>query len=106
MCMAADIQFIKGINEPSIPDVNLTRSRDGATGTATFVFNTPSIFEASSELGDITGEISCCDFTFEIFSDYSESELHVSVVVRLWNLDTLGCRVHFQCLSFISSSDY
>jgi photosystem II protein len=53
--MAADIQFIKGINEPSIPDVNLTRSRDGATGTATFVFNTPSIFEASSELGDITG---------------------------------------------------
>jgi len=53
--MAADIQFIKGVNEPSIPDVNLTRSRDGATGTATFVFNTPSIFEASSELGDITG---------------------------------------------------
>ena len=53
--MAADIQFIKGINEPSIPDVNLTRSRDGTNGTATFVFRTPSIFEASSELGDITG---------------------------------------------------
>ena len=57
--MAADIQFIKGVNEPSIPDVNLTRARDGSTGTATFVFGSPSVFEASSELGEITGETSC-----------------------------------------------
>ena len=54
--MAADIQFIKGVNEPSIPDVNLTRARDGSTGTATFVFGSPSVFEASSELGEITGD--------------------------------------------------
>lgn len=38
-----------------MPDVRLTRSRDGSSGTATFVFAEPSIFEASSELGDITG---------------------------------------------------
>lgn len=55
VCMAADIQFIRGVNEPSIPDVNLTRARDGSTGTATFVFPTPSVFEASSDLGEITG---------------------------------------------------
>lgn len=38
-----------------MPDVRLTRSKDGANGTATFVFNQPSVFEASSEFGDITG---------------------------------------------------
>lgn len=54
-CMASSMQFIKGIDEPTIPDVKMTRSRDGASGTATFVFQNPAIFEASSELGDITG---------------------------------------------------
>lgn len=52
---AASLEFIRGVEEPSVPDVRLTRSRDGASGTATFVFAEPSIFEASSELGDITG---------------------------------------------------
>jgi photosystem II protein len=55
VCMASNIQFIKGVNEPSIPDVKLTRSRDGASGVASFTFTSPSVFEASSELGDITG---------------------------------------------------
>jgi photosystem II protein len=53
--MASSIQFIKGINEPTVPDVRLTRARDGSSGTASFVFKEPSVFEASSELGDITG---------------------------------------------------
>lgn len=55
VAMASSMQFIKGIDEPTIPDVKLTRSRDGSSGTATFVFQNPAIFEASSELGDITG---------------------------------------------------
>lgn len=38
------IQFIKGINESTIPLVNITRSRDGSTGTATFIFENPTIF--------------------------------------------------------------
>ena len=53
--MASSIQFIKGINEPTVPDVRLTRARDGSSGTASFTFKEPSVFEASSELGDITG---------------------------------------------------
>lgn len=52
---AASLEFIRGVEEPSVPDVRLTRSRDGSSGTATFVFAEPSIFEASSDLGDITG---------------------------------------------------
>jgi len=52
---AASLEFIKGVEEPTIPDVKLTRSRDGSSGTATFIFNSPAVFEASSELGDITG---------------------------------------------------
>jgi len=34
--MEANIQFIKGLDEKVLPDVRLTRSRDGSTGTATF----------------------------------------------------------------------
>jgi photosystem II 13kDa protein len=50
------IQFIRGINETVVPDVKLTRSRDGSTGTATFRFTNPTILEASVENeGDITG---------------------------------------------------
>lgn len=33
MAMASSMQFIKGIDEPTIPDVKLTRSRDGSSGT-------------------------------------------------------------------------
>lgn len=31
-CMASSMQFIKGIDEPTIPEVKLTRSRDGSSG--------------------------------------------------------------------------
>lgn len=53
--MAASLQFIRGLDEESVPDVKLTRSRDGTSGTATFVFDEPAVFEATGELGDITG---------------------------------------------------
>lgn len=48
-------QFIRGVAEPTVPDVNLTRAKDGSSGTATFVFAEPSVFEASEDLGEITG---------------------------------------------------
>lgn len=52
----ADIQFIKGISEFDIPKVRLTRSRDGSTGTATFIFENPNILDPnSSKEGEITG---------------------------------------------------
>nr|YP_010726319.1 photosystem II 13kD protein [Hypnea brasiliensis]WCH55421.1 photosystem II protein psb28 [Hypnea brasiliensis]WDY84794.1 photosystem II 13kD protein [Hypnea brasiliensis] len=52
----ANIQFIKGINETIIPDIKLTRSKDGSTGTATFRFNEPDILKSEmQEKGEITG---------------------------------------------------
>ena len=42
--MIAKIQFIKGISENTLPIVKLTRSKNGQTGTATFVFIHPEIF--------------------------------------------------------------
>lgn len=51
----AVIQFIKGVDELSIPDVRLTQSVDKTSGTATFSFEQPSVFDSSRELGDITG---------------------------------------------------
>eukprot|EP00965_Chrysotila_dentata_P199033 6179146-Pleurochrysis_carterae.AAC.2 len=53
---SAYIEFIKGVPEPVVPDVKLTRSRDGSTGVATFTFDNPSFLSsASSELGETTG---------------------------------------------------
>ena len=44
MTVAADtsIQFVKGTNETSVPDVKLTRSKDGTNGTAFFWFSEPT----------------------------------------------------------------
>ena len=52
--MAAAIQFFRGVDEPVVPDIRLTRSRDGLTGQAMFVFEEPSAL-APEALGDITG---------------------------------------------------
>jgi len=54
--MEAKIQFIKGLDEKVLPDVRLTRSRDGSTGTATFQFKNPNILDKSTaKEGEITG---------------------------------------------------
>ena len=54
--MTARIQFIKGIDEKVLPDIRLTRSRDGSTGTATFRFKNANILDKSLALnGEITG---------------------------------------------------
>ena len=53
--MASSLQFIKGVEEPSVPDVKLTRSRDGSNGTATFVFGEPAVLSTTEEVGEITG---------------------------------------------------
>ena len=54
--MTAHIQFIKGIDEKILPNIRLTRSRDGSTGTATFRFKNANIFDKSLALnGEITG---------------------------------------------------
>lgn len=49
----AEIQFARGLAEEVIPDVKLTRSKDGTNGTATFYFDNP---KALSQQGvEITG---------------------------------------------------
>lgn len=50
----ASIQFSRGVNEDVIPDVRLTRSRDGSSGTATFYFEKPNALSNSST-DEITG---------------------------------------------------
>ena len=50
----ASIQFFRGVDEPVVPDIRLTRSRDGRTGQATFRFEQPAAI-APETMGDITG---------------------------------------------------
>lgn len=52
--MGAAIQFFRGVDEPVVPDIRLTRSRDGRTGQAMFVFEEPEAL-APETMGDITG---------------------------------------------------
>jgi photosystem II protein len=52
--MTAIIQFFRGVEEPVVPDIRLTRSRDGRTGQALFVFDEPEALSPEA-LGDITG---------------------------------------------------
>jgi photosystem II 13kDa protein len=50
----AHIQFSKGITEEIVPDVRLTRSRSGQSGTATFIFQNPRALDSTST-EEITG---------------------------------------------------
>ncbi|BAZ69014.1 MAG: photosystem II reaction center protein Psb28 [Pelatocladus maniniholoensis HA4357-MV3] len=50
----AKIQFSKGIDEDVIPEVRLTRSRTGDSGTATFIFQNPKALD-SNNTEEITG---------------------------------------------------
>ncbi|MDJ0620804.1 MAG: photosystem II reaction center protein Psb28 [Calothrix sp. MO_192.B10] len=50
----AKIQFSRGVDETVVPDVRLTRSRSGDTGTATFIFQNPNALDANST-EEITG---------------------------------------------------
>jgi len=50
----AHIQFMQGIIEDTIPNVRLTRSANGNSGTATFYFNSPKALD-SQNTDEITG---------------------------------------------------
>ncbi len=50
----AQIQFSRGIDEEVVPDVRLTRSKDGSNGTATFIFENPKAL-SDSTTEDVTG---------------------------------------------------
>jgi photosystem II protein len=50
----AKIQFSRGIDEDTIPDVRLTRSKTGNQGTATFIFEHPKALSNTST-EEITG---------------------------------------------------
>ncbi|MCW6036168.1 photosystem II reaction center protein Psb28 [Spirulina subsalsa FACHB-351] len=52
--MTAQIQFSRGIAEETVPDVRVTRNRNGNGGTATFYFDDPNILSAENS-DEITG---------------------------------------------------
>ena len=43
--METQIEFLDNVIEPIVPLIKLTKSRNGKTGTATFLFIKPTIFE-------------------------------------------------------------
>lgn len=41
----AQIQFVRGVDEEVVPDVRLTRSKDGTNGRAIFYFDNPKVMQ-------------------------------------------------------------
>jgi photosystem II protein len=50
----AHIEFARGVAEEVIPDVRMTRSKDGTNGTATFYFEYPKALDPEAGL-EVTG---------------------------------------------------
>ena len=50
----AEIQFSRGVTEDVVPEIKVTRSRTGDTGTATFYFDSPQILSQEST-DEVTG---------------------------------------------------
>ncbi|MCU0570246.1 MAG: photosystem II reaction center protein Psb28 [Oculatellaceae cyanobacterium Prado106] len=50
----AEIQFSRGIPEETVPDVRITRAKDGSNGKAVFYFQNPKAL-ANDTTDDITG---------------------------------------------------
>ena len=50
----AKIQFFEGTDEPVVPEIRLTRSKDGTTGQALFLFEKPQALSSITD-GEITG---------------------------------------------------
>ena len=50
----AEIQFSRGVTEDTVPEIKVTRSKTGNSGTATFYFEDPQILSKESS-DEITG---------------------------------------------------
>ncbi len=50
----ARIQFYDGVDEPVVPEIRLTRNKDGSTGQAIFIFEKPQALSKLSS-GEISG---------------------------------------------------
>ena len=50
----AKIQFYEGVDEPVVPEIRLTRGKDGTTGQAFFIFEKPQAISSITN-GEITG---------------------------------------------------
>ena len=50
----AKIQFYDGMDEPVVPEIRLTRSKDGTSGQAFFLFEKPQALSSITS-GEITG---------------------------------------------------
>ena len=51
---SSKIQFYEGIDEPVVPEIRLTRGKDGTTGQAIFLFEKPQAISSITS-GEITG---------------------------------------------------
>lgn len=87
----AGIQFYEGMYEPDVPDVRITRSRDGDNGVATFDFQRPSFYHCEREEDVPEGAITAMTMIDE------EGELSTpNVNARFVDGDPVGLIVRYE----------
>lgn len=55
--MIASIEFLPGLKEKTLPLIKLTKSKNGKTGTATFIFIQPNILKSDLYLNNYINDI-------------------------------------------------
>lgn len=89
----AEIQFSPGVTEPVIPDIRVTRAKDGSNGRATFYFEQPNALVGDTPveitgmyLVDEEGEIVTREVTAKFINGQPEAleAVHVMRSVEEW----------------------
>ncbi len=88
---SATIQFFRGVDEPAVPEIRLTRSRDGRAGQAFFVFENPDALtkESMTEIKgmlliDEEGEL----VTREVNARFINGEPSALEAIYTWKTET------------------
>ena len=87
----ATIQFIRGVDEPSVPEIRLTRSKDGKTGQALFVFEKADDL-SKQEMTEIKGMLMIDGegelVTREVNARFVNGQISTLEAVYTWKSDT------------------
>mmetsp|Transcript_32843 Transcript_32843/g.52832 ORF Transcript_32843/g.52832 Transcript_32843/m.52832 type:complete len:140 (-) Transcript_32843:154-573(-) len=80
------ISFVEGMPETSIPEIRLTRSMDGLTGTASFTFKEPISLPDNSAAAAVTGMMMSDDEgilqTIDIEAQFDENDCPVTITAK------------------------
>ena len=87
----ATIQFFSGVDEKVVPEIRLTRSRDGRTGQAFFIFEQPEAL-TNENLGEMKGMTLIDEegelVTRDVRARFVNGNAHAIEATYIWKTET------------------